>query len=69
MRNYFAALAALLLIAAAVFLPGELAQWNDTALLDEPHILRQGESLVMPANIPHAVYGAERFKMLLTVVF
>ena len=35
----------------------------------EPHILRQGESLVMPANIPHAVYGAERFKMLLTVVF
>ena len=41
MRNYFAALAALLLIAAAVFLPGELAQWNDTALLDEPHILRQ----------------------------
>ena len=43
MRNYFAALAALLLIAAAVFLPGELAQWNDTALLDEPHILRQEE--------------------------
>lgn len=43
MRNYFAALAALLLIAAAVFLPEELAQWNDTALLDEPHILRQGE--------------------------
>ena len=26
-----------------VFLPGELAQWNDTALLDEPHILRQEE--------------------------
>lgn len=35
----------------------------------EAHILRQGESLVMPANIPHAVYGEERFKMLLTVVF
>ena len=35
----------------------------------KPHILRQGESLVMPANIPHAVYGEERFKMLLTVVF
>lgn len=35
----------------------------------EVHILRQGESLVMPANIPHAVYGEERFKMLLTVVF
>lgn len=35
----------------------------------EVHILRQGESLVMPAGIPHAVYGASRFKMLLTVVF
>ncbi len=35
----------------------------------EVHILQQGESLVMPANIPHAVYGEERFKMLLTVVF
>ncbi len=35
----------------------------------EVHVLRQGESLVMPAGIPHAVYGEERFKMLLTVVF
>ena len=33
------------------------------------HILSQGESLVMPARVPHAVYGQERFKMLLTVVF
>lgn len=33
------------------------------------HILERGESLVMPANVPHAVYGEERFKMLLTVVF
>lgn len=36
---------------------------------EETHLLRQGESLVMPAGIPHAVYGEERFKMLLTVVF
>ena len=28
-----------------------------------------GESLVMPANIPHAVYGKEAFKWLLVVVF
>ena len=34
-----------------------------------PHILQQGESIVMPAGIPHAVYGEERFKMLLTVIF
>lgn len=33
------------------------------------HILHGGESIVMPAKIPHAVYGETRFKMLLTVVF
>ena len=35
----------------------------------EPHILQAGETIVMPARHPHAVYGQERFKMLLTVVF
>ena len=29
----------------------------------------QGQSLVMPAEIPHAVYAQTDFKMLLTVVF
>ena len=33
------------------------------------HILHEGESLVMPARHPHAVYGQEQFKMLLVVVF
>jgi quercetin dioxygenase-like cupin family protein len=33
------------------------------------HVLQTGESILMPARIPHAVYGIERFKMLLTVVF
>ena len=28
-----------------------------------------GETIVMPAKVPHAVFGLERFKMLLTVVF
>ena len=28
-----------------------------------------GQTIVMPAKTPHAVYGQERFKMLLTVVF
>ena len=32
-------------------------------------ILHEGETIIMPANKPHAVYGEERFKMLLTVVF
>ena len=33
------------------------------------YLLREGESIVMPAGKPHAVYAAEDFKMLLTVVF
>ena len=32
-------------------------------------LVKEGETIVMPANIPHAVYGQQRFKMLLTVVF
>ena len=32
-------------------------------------ILNAGESIVMPANQPHAVYGEENFKMLLVVTF
>ncbi|ULQ60338.1 cupin domain-containing protein [Brucepastera parasyntrophica] len=28
-----------------------------------------GETLIMPAGKPHAVYGQEAFKMMLTVVF
>ncbi len=35
----------------------------------QPYTLREGESIVMPAGHPHAVYGEERFKMLLVVVF
>ncbi len=31
--------------------------------------LHEGESIVMPAAHPHAVYGQEQFKMLLVVVF
>ncbi len=31
--------------------------------------LHQGESIVMPAKHPHAVFGQEQFKMLLVVVF
>lgn len=29
----------------------------------------QGQTIVMPARVPHAVFGTEKFKMLLTVVF
>lgn len=33
------------------------------------HICKAGEALVMPAQIPHAVYAMEDFKWILTVVF
>ena len=32
------------------------------------YLLHEGESIVMPAGHPHAVYGKEQFKMLLTVI-
>lgn len=33
------------------------------------HELTAGEAILMPARHPHAVYGKEQFKMMLTVVF
>ena len=33
------------------------------------YILKEGQSIVMPADHPHAVYGEEAFKMLLVVIF
>lgn len=35
----------------------------------EVFILNEGESLIMPKDVPHAVYGEEQFKMQLTVSF
>lgn len=35
----------------------------------EAFILEEGESLIMPKDVPHAVFGEERFKMQLTVSF
>lgn len=32
------------------------------------HILTEGESIVMPAHHPHAVFAEERFKMVLVVI-
>lgn len=32
-------------------------------------ILNEGDTLIMPKDIPHAVYGVEKFKMQLVVSF
>ncbi len=34
----------------------------------KPHGIGKAESIIMPANIPHAVNAAEPFKMLLTLI-
>ena len=36
---------------------------------EDVFVLEAGETLVMPKDIPHAVFGQERFKMQLTVSF
>jgi len=34
----------------------------------ESHHLKQGEMIIMPANKPHALKAATRFKMMLTMI-
>ena len=36
---------------------------------DDVFYLEEGDTLIMPKGIPHAVYGEERFKMQLIVLF
>ena len=36
---------------------------------DVTYELTEGQTIVMPANHPHSVYGKEQFKMLLVVAF
>ena len=34
----------------------------------KPLAVRAGETVIMPANVPHALHATERFKMLLTMI-
>lgn len=45
------------------FEKGEITIGEDT------YILQAGESILMPANIEHAVFAPERFKMFLVISF
>jgi quercetin dioxygenase-like cupin family protein len=40
----------------------------DIRISGNPHQVRQGHVIVMPANEPHALRAATRFKMLLTMI-
>lgn len=35
---------------------------------NHPHILSEGESIIMPANVPHALKAIEPFKMQLIMI-
>ncbi|MNI73776.1 Cupin domain protein [compost metagenome] len=37
-------------------------------IADKQYAVKAGESIVLPANIPHALYAEEAFQMLLIVV-
>ena len=42
---------------------------NAEILIDgKPYRLGSGETIIMPANVPHAVNALERFKMLLVMI-
>ena len=41
---------------------------KDITIDKKPHMLQEGETIIMPANIPHAVYAEEKLKMLLTMI-
>lgn len=36
---------------------------------DEVFYLKKGETLIMPKDVPHAVYGEEKFKMQLVISY
>lgn len=40
----------------------------EITIAQQPYRLKQGEAIIMPANIPHAVKAVEKFKMVLTMI-
>ena len=42
---------------------------TEVTIGDEKFTVKKGETIVMPAHVPHALLAIEKFKMLLTVVF
>lgn len=41
---------------------------TEIRIAGEPYKLVEGQSIIMPADIPHAVKATERFKMLLSMI-
>lgn len=40
----------------------------EIAIGGQPHRLQAGQCIIMPANVPHAVFAIENFKMVLTMI-
>lgn len=40
----------------------------EIAIGGTPFVLKSGESIIMPASVPHALKATERFKMMLTMI-
>jgi len=38
------------------------------SIAGKPNSLNEGEVILMPANIPHAVFAGRKFKMILTMI-
>ena len=43
--------------------------WGRFTVGGQVFLLGPGETLIMPKDVPHAVFGEERFKMQLVVSF
>lgn len=51
--------------AMVIALDGE----GEISIGSEKHIVKAGQTIIMPAKTPHAVYASQQFKMFLIVVF
>ncbi len=51
--------------AMVIALDGE----GEITIGSEKYILKAGQTIIMPAKTPHAVYASQQFKMFLIVVF
>jgi quercetin dioxygenase-like cupin family protein len=40
----------------------------EISIAGQPHRLKGGDMIIMPANQPHAVHAVQRFKMVLTMI-
>jgi quercetin dioxygenase-like cupin family protein len=40
----------------------------EVTISGKPHLVKQGEMLIMPANQPHALRAIKRFKMMLAMI-